>query len=612
MAKTKKTAPIALVSMPTLRDDIPSFQLALLKPTLERAGYSVVPHSLFLDFSRHVGPALNQALAEVRMTLTGEWIWTKAAFGALRPSREYVERYRVDLDELCEAAGVTPKALVALRERGCPAFIERVVEGHDWGQYAFVGFTVVFQQLLASLALAKALKARWPKLPIVFGGASFEDDIAAEVMARCPFVDVVHCGDADLTLPELSRRVSNRLPLDGLPGAMFRAADGTVRYAGRAPNLEQMELTPLPDFDEFLARRDDLGLPSDRPLMLPLETARGCWYGMKNHCTFCGLNRQGMAFRAKPPAQVLEYLEALSRRYGTRHFNAIDNILAPDYAQALFGVLAEAKSDLELHYEIRPTVGREQLREMRRGGLVSVQPGVESLSTHVLTLMKKFTTGVKNVELLKWTAYYEIQNAYNLLYGFPGETVGDYELTARLLPQLFHFQPPYGFVKARADRGSPMFEAPTAQQMGSLAPVPVYQHLFPADFDLSRISYYFDDTRTNVPPPETYEACHELVDEWTARWKSAERPTLTYFKTPGSLSLFDRRRGEGGAMRFDGRAAELYEFCADARRMVDVVERFGDDRAWLDATLAELLERQVLLDLDGRYLALALPANRYH
>jgi hypothetical protein len=47
---------------------------------------------------------------------------------------------------------------------------------------------------------------------------------------------------------------------------------------------------------------------------------------------------------------------------------------------------------------------------MRLGGLYSVQPGVESFFTHVLTLMKKHTTGMRNVELLNWCAYYRINN----------------------------------------------------------------------------------------------------------------------------------------------------------------------------------------------------------
>lgn len=608
---TSPRPPIALISMPTLRHDIPSFQLALLKPTLERAGWVVEPFSLFMDFSRHVGPALNQALAEVHMSLAGEWIWTRAAFGEVRSGAEYLSEFRYDLEDVCRPAGVGPEVLVELRDRVCPAFLERVVAEHDFGQYAFVGFTVVFQQLVASLALAKAIKAKWPRLPIVFGGATFEDDIAEQVIRHCPWVDVVHCGDADLTLPELARRLAEGLPLDGLPGAMFRDRKGELRFAGRAPNLEQMELTPLPDFDEFIQKREALDL-AEGTLMLPIETARGCWYGMKNHCTFCGLNRQGMAFRSKPPAQVLELLTTLSRRYGTRHFNAIDNILAPEYAAALFGELAKEKADLLLHYEIRPTVGREQLRAMNLGGLVSVQPGVESLSTHVLTLMKKFTTGMKNVELLKWTAYFDISNAYNLLYGFPGETAADYELIADVIEQIPHFQPPYGFVRARADRGSPMFERRAEHKMGTLTPVPVYRHLYPPSFELPKISYYFVDTRSEVPDPSVYERALALTEAWTRRWHSPERARLEYFKSPGSLSIFDSRRGPTKGTRLDGRAVELYEFCADAKRTVDVVERFAEDRPWLDATLEELLEKQLVLELDGRYLSLALPVNRQH
>jgi hypothetical protein len=41
---------------------------------------------------------------------------------------------------------------------------------------------------------------------------------------------------------------------------------------------------------------------------------------------------------------------------------------------------------------------------MRSGGLISVQPGIESLSTHVLKLMKKHSTGMRNLELMTYDA----------------------------------------------------------------------------------------------------------------------------------------------------------------------------------------------------------------
>ena len=127
-------------------------------------------------------------------------------------------------------------------------------------------------------------------------------------------------------------------------------------------------------------------------------------------------------FRAKDPDHVIEQLETLSRRYGVFHFNAIDNIMATDYADQLFRKLAEAHSDLQIHYEIRPYFSRAQLGRMRKGGLYSVQPGVESLATNVLKRMRKLTTGMRNVELIKWCTYYGINNMYNILMRFPGES----------------------------------------------------------------------------------------------------------------------------------------------------------------------------------------------
>jgi ribosomal peptide maturation radical SAM protein 1 len=606
---------VALVSMPTLASHIPSFQLALLKPMLEREDIEVEPRSLFMDFGAFIGWKLNDALADVYPSLVGEWVWGKAAFGDLGKGNEktYLTRFGSELEWVCRKGGTSLKALKAVRHEKTFEFLDACVSKLEWEGFSAVGFTVVFQQLVASLALARRLKEKHPGLPIIFGGASFEDDIAKEVLEKCPYVDVVHCGDAELTLPDLVRRLHRKLPLKGLPGAMHRA-DGAIAYAGRAPNLEKLDLTPVPDFDEFFKKREHSRYeesPDAHGVMLPIETARGCWYGMKNHCTFCGLNRAGMDFRAKSPEQVLQMLKALSRRYGTLAFNAIDNILAPEYAEKLFGVLAAERADYRLHYEIRPNLNRTQLRAMRLGGLASVQPGVESFSTHVLTLMKKFTTGVRNLELLKWTTYYGIDNLYNILYGFHGETETDYRMQAALMRKIMHVQPPYAFALARADRGSPMFEEREKHGVHHLRPAPCYPFIFPKDFDLNHISYFFQDDR--APEGEAWhQECGAIVDDWKHRWESSARPTLTYIKSVSTLSIHDRRGTKYRGVRFDDKAAVLYERCADAQRREALYEAYAGDEKWLDATLSEMLEKDVMIELDGRFLALALPENKNH
>jgi ribosomal peptide maturation radical SAM protein 1 len=612
--KSSAFKPVALVSMPTLSARFPSFQLGLLKPVLEAEGIPAQTFSLFMYFGTHVGWRLNEVISDVYPSMVGEWIWTKAAFGDFADDEEYFNIYEQNLAGICRRAGCTVEDLRRVREVAAPAFIDFCVESIDWTRFGLVGFSVVFQQTLASVALARALKARHPDIPIVMGGASFEDDIAEEIMSGVPEVDFVHCGDAEDSFPEMIRRLYKGESMRGLRGLLWRGENGKVEYAGRAPNLADMNRTPTPDFDEYFYARSEGRYdshPEAKGVLLPIETARGCWWGVKNHCTFCGLNRSGMEFRAKSVDNVVTQLETLSRRYGIFDFNAIDNIIAPEYIDALFGRLTEANADIRLHYEVRPSLTREQLKRMRRGGLFSIQPGVESLSTHVLRLMRKHTTGMRNLELIKWCTYYGINNLYNILVRFPGETAEDYRLHCDIIPKIHHWQPPWAVARARADRGSPMFTEPETQSITSLRPAPCYDFLFPKDrFDLKRVSYYFEHDMRDALPEEGHEELFQSVAVWQQRWKESPRPYLRYRKSLATIRVEDARRRPVRVQTFSDEPASLYEFCADARTRKEIDARF-DGAGWTDEALGEFLERDLMVNLDGRYLSLALPENSY-
>src|SRR5438034_544993 len=75
-----------------------------------------------------------------------------------------------------------------------------------------IGFTSVFQQHLASLALARELKARRPGITIVMGGANCEAAMGAETVRQFPFVDAVVSGEADLVFADLAARIVNGEP----------------------------------------------------------------------------------------------------------------------------------------------------------------------------------------------------------------------------------------------------------------------------------------------------------------------------------------------------------------------------------------------------------------
>ncbi len=606
--------PVALISMPTLSARFPSFQLALLKPTLERAGIPVQTFSLFMYFGTQVGWRVNETLADVYPSMVGEWIWTKAAFGDFAKDDEYYKIYRGNLEAICARAGCSFDDLRRLRENAAPSFIDWCRTSVDWSRFGLIGFSVVFQQTLASIAFARALKERYPHIPIMMGGATFEDDIAEEIMKGCPQVDYIHCGDADETLPQAIRRVYSGESMKGMPGIMWRN-HGQVVFNGRAPNLADMNKTPVPDFDEYFYARKEGGYhwwDDAQEVLLPIETARGCWWGVKNHCTFCGLNRAGMEFRSKRVEDVIHQLDELSRRYGILDFNAIDNIIEPEYINKLFGQLSEENSDIRLHYEVRPSLSRSQLKHMRKGGLFSIQPGVESFSTHILKLMKKHTTGVRNLELIKWSTYYGINNLYNILLRFPGETAEDYRTQCEVISKIHHFQAPWAIAKARADRGSPMYTDPESQSISRLVPSACYDYLFPKDrFNLSRVSYYFEHEMSNTVEDGQYDEIFAAVDNWQLRWRQRPRPYLRYRKAWATILISDGRNGSPRTTTYTDDYATLYEYCADAHSRKEISARF-DDAPWVEGALEEFVSKDLMVHLDNRYLSLALPENPYY
>jgi hypothetical protein len=218
---------------------------------------------------------------------------------------------------------------------------------------------------------------------------------------------------------------------------------------------------------------------------------------------------------------------------------------------------------------------------------------------------------MRNLELIKWCTYYGINNLYNILVRFPGERAEDYRLHCELIPKIHHWQPPWAIAKARADRGSPMFEEPETQSVTRLTPSPCYDFLFPKDrFDLRRVSYYFEHEMGDTLPDEGYDDIFESVGIWQRRWYERPRPRLTYRKSLQTIIIEDARNGHTRTHTHSDERAALYEFCADARTPKELAARF-DGAAWVEDALGDFVERDLMVHLDGRYLSLALPENSY-
>ena len=67
----------------------------------------------------------------------------------------------------------------------------------------------------------------------------------------------------------------------------------------------------LPDYFEQL-QRSPLNSELERPL-LPVEMSRGCWWGEKKQCVFCGNNESMITYRSKSSNSIVDEINCLAK-----------------------------------------------------------------------------------------------------------------------------------------------------------------------------------------------------------------------------------------------------------------------------------------------------------
>ncbi len=535
----------------------PNLAAHILQGTARAAGFEVRVLYANLLWARLIGPAqfvsISVAPSEL---LIGERIFSRAAydlprFGTGEPRVGSTPvRGRSEADgtvyEVPASVTYTPDstALSAI-EAQTVAWADAVAEFVASGWFRLVGATTTFHQTSASVALLRRVKALRPDLWTALGGANCEGEMSEGIASLDSGIDYVFSGESEHAFPHL---LSDLQAEGGPPPA------GIVRGAP----VRDLDAIPTPDFAEYFDQRDRVELDpqllartmpeagTERGTWISYETSRGCWWGVKHHCTFCGLNGEGMQFRAKSPARVLEELRLLVERHGVRSIWMVDNIMPHTYYRDLLPAMARDVPDLNIFYEQKANLNLERLVALRRAGVRWIQPGIEGLASEFLRLIDKGVLARQNLALLRYARAVGVHLFWNLLWGFPGDEVHTYEQTLDLLPLLHHLQPPMGNYRLRIDRFSPYHARPTKYGVTNIRPAPAYALAFPPHADLTKLAYHFvaDYESAADRRLDLIEGISVGITTWQRRWQQSEqRPPVLHVEHMGGqyFGLLDTR-----------------------------------------------------------------------
>ena len=628
------TAPgVLLVSMPWALLNEPPLGVSILKAILRRKGIPCRVLNANMRLLRHLkettykSAASLWALNSLVFTREFEDSLTKGQLELipqiLRTAWGLMENHK---EELTRRDGAVQKIL-RLRNDVIPRYLDELMEEVDWAQYSLVGFSCLFDQTISSLALARRIKAAFPNIMIAFGGAAIGvKPVGPALQKGFSEIDVLCYGDGEPAIVPLYQASVGEVSLADVPNISYRSSSGQLLETA-TERLADLDSSPTPDYDDWFVDRM-LMWKSDQIRIsvgeVPVESSRGCWWGQKRQCVFCGIDDSSRAYRRKSGNVFLEQLRVLKDRYGVDRFLMTDYIMPRESYRELLPVFERMGVPYRLYWETRSKLTVQEIAQCARSGVHGMQPGIESFSSRVLRRMNKGVSGAQNIFTIYTMMRHHIFCFYNIIWGFPGDEPEDYRQMARIVPALYHFMPPATVVPVMINRFAPLCEQPQLfGKVGPLSAHPHYEVVFSEEFltgrglKLENWVYYFDDAQYRDFSVEL-QASIEVLQHQVHRWRERflKRACLGYQLVNGGIVFHDTRHDDVARSYSFGQLhrAICEKLIGSPFREADLIRKLpeiGGGQSKVTAALSELCEARVIVEEGGRYVFVALPQSYY-
>jgi radical SAM superfamily enzyme YgiQ (UPF0313 family) len=398
-----------------------------------------------------------------------------------------------------------------------------------------IAFTVMpGPQLVTAVPLTRAVKQRFPHIPIIWGG-NFGSLYPGPVL-NAPYVDWLVRGQGELTFAELLDVIGGNRDPHEVAGLCFRDADGSHHIGAERHWVGPDEL-PDPPYHKiavgdylhptFLGRRSGV-----------YQASIGCPFA----CNFCGVIAVfGRREKVKSPEQVAKDLAFLKHTHGMDSVHFYDNnfFLNERHAREIAAAFAPLwlRWWCEARVDTLCRLSDETWRALKQAGLTMVFCGAESGSNEVLKRMNKGTTTAQIMEVACRSREHGIIPEFSFVFGDPDEPEAEIDNTLRFIRQLKVANPAAELIT--------YFYTPTPQRSGTYGDVDPLSGTPTRLEDWCKPEWVDWMTHENPRTPWLSEAARGRVEAFETVLKSRfpsvlDRQTKSWGKVLGNIAA--RRR----------------------------------------------------------------------
>lgn len=300
-----------------------------------------------------------------------------------------------------------------------------------------IGLSFMTPSCQRAHSLCKILRKEFPG-KILFSGGT-HTSAAPEKTLKDLDLDFVVVGEGEETILEICKNIQNKKSLQGVKGVIFKEK-GILTNNGCREFISNLDTIPFPARDLLNFNKEYLVYPGiirgygcKSTMMI---TSRGCPY----NCIYCGSPVIfGNKVRYRSVKSVIDEIKQLIDLYGAEGTFFADDTFTINPQRVIKFCHAFKREKLDFVWACQArvnTVSDELLREMKSGGCIQVDFGVESGSQKILDILKKGTTPEMIKKAFQLAKKNKLRTLATFMVNNPFETKEDLKKTFQLAKEI--------------------------------------------------------------------------------------------------------------------------------------------------------------------------------
>jgi len=290
-----------------------------------------------------------------------------------------------------------------------------------------IAITSVTPTIASALKTAKISKEACPDAVTVMGG--YHPTFTYPEVLKNDFVDIVVCGEGELTMVDLVDAIENNRDLRNVKGIAVKDFKTEPREI-----IEDLDSIPFPA--RHLLPMDEYKILNMKLTTGTIISGRGCPY----KCSFCASSAMhGQKLRLRSAKSVVDEMEHLVKDHDIEMVAFMDDTFTINKKRVYEICEAIKERGLDNYWGCTArvdTISEDLLKAMKDAGCITMFLGVESADQQVLNLVNKKTNIEKIKKTFALTKKYGMRTIASVVLGMPGDTKNSIKNTIKFVKLL--------------------------------------------------------------------------------------------------------------------------------------------------------------------------------